>query len=328
MWLLLIACADKAPAPDTGWDRGPNPHPLDDVLRLNHVQAEGTHNSYHVQPEAPVDPSHYYTHAPLAEQVGGLGVRQLELDLHLREGAGWQVFHLPVLDEETVCLALTDCLAELKAWSDAAGWHVPLMVWLEPKDDVDDLVEELLPLEGRIAEIEDALLAAWPRERIFTPDDLRGDHPDLPAAIAADGWPLLGEVRGKILFALLDSGDHRDEYLSGAPALEGRLMFVSSEPGDPFSATIKDGSDEDVTAWVDAGYLVTVNAGGADDSDAENQAAWDARLDAGAHFVATDLPGPADGRAFEAAIPGGAPARCNPRVAPPECTAEAIEALP
>lgn len=326
MWLLFIACADKAP--DTGWDRGPNPHPLDDLLRLNHVQAEGTHNSYHVRPDVPVDSSHEYTHAPLSEQVGQLGVRQLELDLHLHEGAGWQVFHLPVVDEETVCLALDDCLVELKAWSDAAGWHLPLMVWLEPKDDVDGLVEELLPLAGRIAEIDEAILATWPRERIFTPDDLRGDHADLPAALAADGWPRLGEVRGKVLFALLDSGDYRDEYLDGAPALQGRLMFVDSAPGDPFAATIKDGGAEDVAAWVDAGYLVTVNAAGADDSDADNEAEWAAALATGAHFVATDFAGPVDGRTFEAVIPGGSPARCNPRVAPAECTAAAVESLP
>lgn len=316
MWLLL-ACTEPV-VQDTAWERGPNPYSLDDQLRLNHVQAEGSHNSTHIEPDDPVDDSHRYTHASLGDQLGLQGVRQVELDLHLTEDGTWQIFHLPVVDAETTCLLLTDCLQELKDWSNQAEWGLPTMVWLEPKDDVDHMVEGLQSIE-EYDTLEETILSVWPRERILTPDDVRGDHDDLPAALAADGWPTLDRVRGGVVFALLDSGAHRDAYLDGAPALEGRLLFVDSSAMDePFAAMLKDGSPSDVEAWVEAGFLVTVNARGAGDDPDEGQAAFDAQLAAGAHFIATDFPD-------EVVIPDGSPARCNPVAAPEVCTSEALE---
>ena len=64
----------------------------DNCMRLNHVQVLGTHNSYHIEPRpallaliASIDPlaaaSFEYTHRPLDEQLGLLGIRQVELDV-------------------------------------------------------------------------------------------------------------------------------------------------------------------------------------------------------------------------------------------------------
>lgn len=324
MWLLL-ACTGPADTGETAWERGENPHPLDDILRLNHVQAEGSHNSTHVQPDTPIDDSHRYTHAPLYTQLSELGVRQLELDLHRTEDGTWHIFHLPVVDDETTCQKLSSCLGEIKQFSDEAGWHLPIMVWMEPKDDVDEFTEDYVAIED-IRDIDAAILEVFPRERVFAPDDLRGDHADLPTALREDGWPLMGEVRGKVMFALLDTGDHRDLYTTGAPVLEDRLLFVDSAPDEPFAAMIKDGSDDELTTWAEAGYLVTTNAAGAGSSDEDNEAAWLGTLSTGAHFIATDLSGPTD-RAFEAVVPEGTPARCNPVTAPAECTPGSVEAL-
>ena len=41
-------------------------YPLDDVLRINHIQSKGTHNSYHVRPPAAVSPQ-----APWLSTIGG-----------------------------------------------------------------------------------------------------------------------------------------------------------------------------------------------------------------------------------------------------------------
>ena len=327
MVLLLWACTDPADTADTAWERGENPHPLDELLRVNHVQAEGSHNSTHLQPDTPVDDSHRYSHAPLAAQLSELGVRQLELDLHRSEEGVWHVFHIPVIDQETTCLQLSDCLEEVKQWSDEAGWHLPLMIWMEPKDDLDDAVDGY-ELITELDSLDRAIRQVFPPSRLITPDDLRAGHPDLPTALAQDGWPLLGEARGRVIFALLDSGSHRELYLQGHPTLEGRVLFVdSSQVDDPFAATFKDGSPEDIRAWTEAGFLVTTNAAGASSTDAQAQQEWEEALAAGAHFVATDLPGPVQGRDFQAQVPGGQPAGCNPVSAPQECTAEAIEAL-
>lgn len=327
--LLLVACAgDKSDPVDSQPPVCEDPG--DPALRVTHLQALGTHNSYHVEPAQPVDDSHRYTHAPLDEQLGRLGVRQFELDLHLREGVGFEVFHLPNLDDVTTCLALTDCLAVMKAWSDANPCHAPLMVWLEPKDDLDGLVEGLSPILGRTDELEAEILSVWPRGRIIAPDDVRGGHATLPEGVAAGGWPSLADSRGKVIFSMLDSGEHRDAYVAGAEALEGRLLFVdASTVTDPFAATLKldnpTGDAEAISAAVAGGFLVTGNVDSLEADDASNQARVDAALGLGLHFLAGDLVEPGDG--FSVVIPGGNPARCNAVTAPEGCTSAGIEDL-
>jgi hypothetical protein len=338
--LLLVtvaACtADRdTSTPDTA-DPGPGPSPygLDDTLRLHHVQALGTHNSTHIEPDPVVHPSHAYTHAPLGTQLRDQGVRAFELDLHLHVEDGWHVFHLPNVDAETTCLRLADCLGAIRGWSEAHPWHLPLMIWVEPKDeDLDLAVPDYTLFGDRHDEMDAAFVDGLGRDRVFTPDALRGDHEDLPTALAAaGGWPTLGDLRGKVVLSLLDSGDHRAAYLDGHPALEGRLMFVDSgEPTDPWAATFKindaAAEAERVTSLVEAGFLVTSNLDDGPASDATTGAAHlAASLAAGANFLMSDRPAPVDG--WSSAIPGGTPAACNPVSAPESCTPDEVEALP
>lgn len=339
--LALMACKDDA-APDDSADSVapsvcpavspgvPVDHPMDDTLRLNHVQALGTHNSYHVAPDALLDDSWDYTHAPLEVQLAEQGVRQFELDLHLREDGGFEVFHLPNIDAGTTCQTLIECLCAVRGWSEANPSHAPLMIWLEPKDDVDGLTDEFVEIAGHYDEL-DAELRAALGERLFEPDMLRGEHDTLPEALA-EGWPLLGALRGRVIVSMLDDGVHREGYLEGAPALEGRAIFVDSDsPEDAFAATFKvdnPSSDaERIGELVAAGFLVTSNVDGASTSDAENQARLEAGLAVGSHFLSTDFPAPVEGRGYVAEIPGGTPARCNPVSAPEGCSSEAIEGL-
>jgi hypothetical protein len=329
--LTLLACSE--PGVDTGdvepFDPGPNPYTLDDLLRLDHVQAKATHNSYHQEPETTWDDSHEYTHASLDVQAADHGVRGFEIDLHYREDVGFEVFHLPAIDPESSCVLFTDCLEVLKQWSDANYWHIPLMIWLEPKDGDADLIDAtLLPFVDKHDEIESDILSVWPRDRIFTPDDLRSSHADLPTALAAEGWPVLGELRGHIMFAMLDTGEHRDAYLSGSDVLEGRLLFVdSSDSTDPFAAMWKDAGPTDGTALAQAGLLVTTNVSSIDDDDAAAADELAAHLASGIHFLADDRPAPVEGRDYWMDLPDGAPVRCNPITAPVECTAEDLEKL-
>jgi len=324
MILIALLGGCKGAPEDTGeapWDRGENPHQLDDILRLNHIQVKGTHNSYHLEPEQVFDDSHRYSHPPLTEQLDQHGVRQFELDLHLTEEEAWQVFHLPVIDQETVCLAFTDCLAEIKAWSDANGWHVPIMIWLEPKDDLDATASGLQSIGEHLLTVDEVIRSVFPEDRLFTPDDLRGDHGSLSEALVADGWPLLGEVRGQVMFSLLSTGSHRDGYLDGAADLAGRVLFVDSADTDSFAATIKDGSPASITAWTQAGFLVTSNGSRAGDDAKTAEAADTALLDAGVHHAATDMAAPGGDHWLDLAP------RCNPVTAPAECEDSEVERL-
>lgn len=316
------ACADEGEA---------SPYLLDDVLRLNHVQAKGTHNSYHVEPDTPFEPSQKYTQLPLEQQLEQQGVRQFELDLHYRKDIGFEVFHVPVLDEKTTCKRLVDCLGQVKRWSDDNRWHVPIMIWLEPKDD--PLVTDLLPIAGRYHLLEQEILAVFPRSRILAPDDVRGAHADLPSAIAAGGWPTLGALRGKVVFSLLDSTMHRDNYTADAPNLAGKLLFVdASDPKDPFAAMFKvNNAQAEATLVHDlvvAGFIVTSNVDAAGDDPATNAAKLAASLAAGIHYGSSDFPAPVAGGEYWFDLPGGAPARCNPVFPAQACTAGDIERLP
>ncbi|MDP6408222.1 MAG: Ca2+-dependent phosphoinositide-specific phospholipase C [Planctomycetota bacterium] len=308
----FAASPDSDPLPDAA---------LPDSLRLHQIQALGTHNSYHVAPRIALHPSHRYTHAPLAEQLAVQGVRQLELDVHLREGEGFEVFHLPVIDDATRCLEFGACLRSIRDWSRANPVHVPLLIWIEPKDELDGSVDGLVSIEGRYDLLEAEIRATWPRERLIVPDDVRGESDSLPAGIAERGWPTLGESRGKTLFALLDTQRHRDAYVQSAPLLEGRVLFAAAtDTRQPYAALFKlgdvRGREERIRELLGASFIVTATADHADAEPAENQARMRATLLSGVQFISTDFPAAGEEGTYWMRMPGGASVRANPVTAP------------
>lgn len=227
--------------------------PLDHALRMNHLQAKATHNSYHVQMPEPLKDL-AYTHEPIDVQLERQGVRALEIDLHFDHECGrHEVFHVPLIDDVSTCSRFTDCLGVVRTWSDAHLGHHPLLVQIEPKDDSEE------DTALRLDVIEKEILSVFPRDAIITPDEVKGDAPTLASAVA-NGWPTLGETRGRVLFYMLASRAMRDEYTHGGKDLSGRLMFVSSSVGEPFAsiAVIDDpiARRADVDASVAAGVIV------------------------------------------------------------------------
>ncbi|MCZ7528968.1 MAG: phosphatidylinositol-specific phospholipase C1-like protein [Acidimicrobiia bacterium] len=260
---------------------------------------------------------------------------------------GFKVLHTQDFDYATNCLTLTICLEEVEAWSSANPDHVPVMVMIEGKQET---IEEAAGELGDGVEIPDLgftepvrftpelfddldaeITSVIPEEMIITPDDVRGDHDTLEEAVLEDGWPSLDDSRGKIMFALVNTGDERDVYLEGHASLEGRVMFTSSEPGEPDAAflrlddPIEEG--EQIMELVEAGYLIRTRSD-TPTADARNNDTTrrDAALASGAQFVSTDyeVPDSMFGTGYVVSIPGGTPARCNPVNAPADCTPEAI----
>ena len=299
--------------------------PLDDLLTLDHVQLEGTHNSYHVEPQLPFDPSHEYTHPPLDVQLEDYGVRSFELDLH-RNGDLLLVYHIQVIDALTTCTKLSDCLTTIKGWSDAHSSHVPIMVWLEIKDSTGGMTIDDLGL------VDQTILDVFPAERVLTPDLVRGSHATLREAIETEGWPKLGQVRGTIMFMVLN-GDHPSvaAYTQGNTNLDGRMMFVDVEDFTlPYAAVSKidDPSSPAIADAHAAGVLTASNICGAGTAEDECFTKLAAGLASGSHDLMDDFLAPIEGGTYFLDLPGGNPARCNEVTAPPECTAAAIEDLP
>jgi hypothetical protein len=336
----------------------------DRCVRLNEIQQIGSHNSYHIEPIQELidlfvgfDPDAIfwqYTHPPLAFQFAQQGIRQIELDVFADpdgglyanrialaligedvasgepelDEPGFKVLHVQHTDFDTTCLTLVSCLTDVRDWSDANPGHSPIAVMIEAKDE--DFFVPLLPPVVPIGaalfrDLDDEIRSVFPDDRILLPDDVRGDHATLEEAILSDGWPVLADVRGKVLFLLDNGGSKRDAYRDGALALEGRVLFTNSFPGEPDAAFVKmndpEGDPTLIPELVQAGYLVRTRAD-ADTVQSRNDdpARRDAALTSGAQYVSTDYADP-DLRwsDYTVELPGGDVLRCNPVNAPAHC---------
>ena len=86
--------------------------PEKEPLRINHIQMEGTHNSYHVEPVFSPTREYMYTHESLDVQAAELGVRQFENDVWWDVRDGLRVYHNQY-DSGTTCPTFQNCLETL-----------------------------------------------------------------------------------------------------------------------------------------------------------------------------------------------------------------------
>jgi hypothetical protein len=350
----LIGCLGKE-ASGGGPRRDDEP-----VVRLNQIQVIGSHNSYHIAPEPAAlklietgrpgaGKALSYTHRPLAEQFGKLGIRQIELDLFadpkgglyanpryaklgkpadqvsnfdpdgLLKKPGLKVLHVPDIDFRTTALTFVQALEQVKAWSRAHPRHVPIFILVELKDEPHPtLTKPALFDKAQLDAIDTEILSVFDHESILTPDDVRGEHETLPKALKEDGWPALEDVRGKVMFALDNEDKIRDRYLEGHPASKDRLLFVSVKESDPSAGWMKVNDvlrDFDrIQGLVSDGFLVRTRAD-VDTVEARKNDVTrrDRALSSGAHFVSTDfrmaVPEFSD---YQVQLPGGIVARTNP----------------
>jgi len=256
---------------------------------------------------------------------------------------GYKVLHTQDFDFETTCLTLVACLTEVEAWSASNPNHLPVMILIEFKDETVahaaasvgvDISAIPIPFTDPVPTTPDLLDAldveirsVIPADKLITPDDLRGDHATLDEAVKADAWPLLSESRGKILFALDNGGPVRDLYRAPSPVLAGRVMFTSSEPGDPDGAFVKIneplGNVDRINEVVAAGYIVRTRTDEPTiDARTGSTERRDAALSTGAQFLSTDyyVENPDFGTGYVVTLDS----RCNPITASDICTDEAL----
>ena len=210
-------------------------------LRMNHIQAKGTHNSYHLKSISRwLLPSHSYSQKNLDVQLNS-GVRQIEIDIHLHTSNEIQVHHIKYIDDKSNCNTLTSCLEIIKDWSVKNPTHSPIIIWIELKDhDLDMLLSSYKIFLPDLRLVTKDILSVFSLSEIITPDMLRGSYETLPEAIENKGWPTIDSTRGKVLFSLLNDRAGRKSYVKNAPNLKNKLMFVRSDNEDqPFAATFK-----------------------------------------------------------------------------------------
>jgi hypothetical protein len=304
-----------------------------------------------------------YTHIPLPDQLSTQGVRQIELDIFAdpagglydqrrilsllntspdsgipaMEQPGLKVLHVQDVDFETTCVTFVECLQMVKRWSDTHRGHLPIAILVERKEDeIPDpanlgFTKPLVFGASDLDDLDEEIRSVFPKNRVLTPDDVRRGRPTLDEAVTTLGWPRLDAVRGRVLFLMDNGGSKRELYRAGHPALEGRMVFTNSVPGDADAAFVKmnDPFDADIPDVVAAGYIVRTRAD-ADtvESRTGDTAPREAALASGAQFVSTDYPVPdPDFTAYFVEIPGGTPGRCNPVTAPGGCREAGLERL-
>ncbi len=287
----------------------------------------------------------------LADPEGGLysspaGLEILGIDEAtdpVMDEPGFKVQHIQDIDFESTCPTFTQCLTDIQEWSSANPDHLPVMVMVETKSDtiaegaaglgfeLPDLGVEFADPPEMTAELFDDLeaevLSVFDEGQLITPDDVRGDSETLEAAVLEDGWPTIGESRGKVMFALVDTGASKDVYTADAPSLEGKLFFTSGTPGEPDAAFVRvddpvEGS-EDLQRFAEAGYLIRSRTDSPGVHAPNNDTTWrDAAMASGANYLSTDYYRVDEtlGTGYLVELPGGVVARCNPVSAPPSCS--------
>ena len=304
-----------------------------------------------------------YSHLPLDQQFSQAGIRQIELDVYFDPDGGLfnhrlgnivtedpitpnfpeliepglKVLHFPDIDFQTNYLTFKDALLEVKKWSQNNPNHVPIFILIEAKDEGVFDKHSLLSILGFIRPLEfslDALNTIDDEIRevfgadlnnVITPDNIRGNNQSLEEVVLNDGWPSLGESRGKVMFGLDNQGRVMNDYIEGHPSLKGRIMFVEASPGTPEAAFLgMNTPSPDITKRVFQGYLVRTRA----DSDTKsarngNTSRRDKALNSGAHFISTDYYSPDPRHEFQKAwtnysvrLPGNIIARVNPVTGP------------
>jgi hypothetical protein len=324
---VVVVAAIAGAAQSAGANR------LDGKLRTNQVQVLATHNSYHIQQDAPIQssPTTQYTHAPLDQQLD-LGVRGFEIDVVNAPDGSFPVVHTPVVDATSNCTPLAQCLQVIRTWSEAHPGHVPIFVLIEPKnDDVDFVIDPTLRRfdAAGLDQLDKTVRSSLGRG-LITPDSVRGKSKTLRGAVTGRGWPTLAKTRGKTLVALNTGGTIRGAFLQGHPSLERRAMFVTADEQSPAAAVIKmdDPDEARIQALVKQGFIVRTRSD-ADLIEARNNdtSRRDIALRSGAQIVSTDfeVAVPAIGGDYVVQIPGGTPARCDPVNAPKNCRPSDVE---
>lgn len=301
--------------------------------QVNDLKWLGSHNSY--RPE--LDPTSLaqlramvgdrskgleYGHIPIAAQLD-LGIRQLEFDPYadskgglfsnpadadkarqaIMAKPGAKVLHVPIVDARTHCLTLKDCFQQVATWSAAHKDHQLLVIFVNTKEDqyADPRYPKIeLFTDDSLTAIDQDAIAAFGRDRILSPDDVRGALDNLGTAIQTKGWPTAKANRGKVLLALDSSPRVADVYRQGHKGLKGRMMFglydeASSEAGVFNIQNPKTDLDR-IKALVANGFLVRTR------SDADTVEArmhdltrLEAAIQSGAQIISTDYyPGAPD----------------------------------
>ncbi|CDF78642.1 PLC-like phosphodiesterase, TIM beta/alpha-barre l domain [Formosa agariphila KMM 3901] len=274
------------------------------------------------------DPTGNRFNSPAAYQVlKNQGINDLaNFDTTDLSKPGFKVMHVADIDFRTHYPTFKKALEALNSWSNQNPKHTPIFIMIEAKDSGIPLFPnsaEVMPFdETAFDALDQEVISILGKDKLITPDDVRGKFKTLEEAVLANNWPLLEDAKGKFVFMLLPSAggmSAESEYVKNHTVLENRVMFVQSQIGQPHAAfLLLDNAivrQDDIKNAVKKGYLVRTR------SDIETYEAKindttraHAAFTSGAQVISTDFfrPGNNYGTDYFVKMPNGKPMRLNP----------------
>ena len=285
----------------------------DASIRLNEVSFLATHNSYQPRagwpyrtllralsliPKVPVDGRLAgFEMDSLTEQLEH-GIRSLELDVQAAGDGKFSVTHF-LLDNRSSCQDFETALEELKLWSAHNPRHLPLIVLIEPKE-IEFAFGNRRPFDAECAIALDGVIRSVMGDLLLTPGETVGEYDSFAAMRADDGWPLLEDCRGRVLFVLHPCSVTED-YIERDRTVRTQAMFPCLRYGgihEEYASFILDNNPNSVTEHPEEAALRLMVRTRADDyPDFSGERYADADR-CGAQIVTTDFP-PRDSRAEE-----------------------------
>jgi hypothetical protein len=207
---------------------------------------------------------------------------------------GLKLFHVQDLDFHSHHLLFQEALLALKAWSEEHPSHHPIFVLINAKDGkVPGTRNPLEFTPSALDSIDSEIKLALGKEKLITPDEIRGNFESVEAGVLAGNWPSLEASRGKFLFVLDEGEEKINRYLTAKPSLKNAVLFVNLKEGNPEAAfrIINNPVSQEtyIQELVAKGYLVRTRA----DSDtkqarSDDYSQFEKAKSSGAQIISTD----------------------------------------
>lgn len=293
-----------------------------DMRPINEIGFFGTHNSYHsgswlcslVKSGLPAEWCE--KHPEYSEQWKS-GATQYELDLNSQiydvKNITFYVYHISLLDTQTNDVSLIRSLIEFLTYMRDSPRHAPIMIFFDPKGQTSP--HDLCSKDTMVA-LHDLIKKVVPLEWVFAPKHVYTDLNTARSTVKTQGWPLLGSLRGSIMFvmstydqynepcakAYRETYDLADQlmftYIDSDSALDSEIFYMSShdlEQADAENIITNEkrivrfdtspaplGSDPHINDTISAGYNIIASH--------DNYANWCTAL-AGNHPVLREMGG-------------------------------------
>lgn len=321
--MFIVGCEGAVmPSPSPSQPPPPPPEGRPPAPPVNGIQVVGFTDSYHLPPDEPLllelFPELDFNRPQITDQLEVNHARVIDLTWYPGPNTpGLFTVYSRSLRTNSHCPATVFCIDDIEfvqRWNPDMGPTFVLMrsvVQWVPGDG-----EEWLPYASHVTYIDlfEDTVDATTHGHIYTPNDLKGEHASVRAAIEADGWPSFDDLRGKIVFILIADEEVRDAYrrqFNFEEEMDGLGAFIAADdPNDPDSIffTLPADQPEQIRQVTQAGFMVHTRV---------TPEEYPAAAAAGAHLFTTfeisdlDLP--------------TLPVSCNPVTGPVNCEPAAFE---